>query len=286
MKKYLWYISLTIFLFLEWFFPIFTYFALQTLPIFWLIALSTLIGFLFWLIIFIKEKLYVQYHKKEILFPTFLSVLFLWSAWVMYFFWIKYSSPSTASILLLLQTFYAFVIFNLLWKEDYSIKQVLWALLMLVGWIVILYKWDSFVNLWALIMIITSLFFTIWSYYTKKASLAWANPFFLLINRNLLMLIATTILAFVFVGPVDISLIKHNIVWIILIWFFILFLSKTLWIVSLSKLDWFVAISMLPIIPLLVMIFSFIVLQKYPTYQEVLWFIPIFIGAILLLKKR
>lgn len=285
MKKHYWYISLTIFLFLEWFFPIFTYFALQTFPIFWLIALSTLIWFLFWLIIFIKEKLYVQYLKKEILFPTFLSVIFLWTAWVMYFFWIKYSSPSTASILLLLQTFYAFVIFNLLWKEEYTIKQVYWAILMFIWWIIILYKWDSFINLWAFIMIITSLFFTIWSYYTKKASLNWANPFFLLINRNFMMLIATTILAFLYAWPLDINVIKQNVVWIILIWFFILFLSKTLWIVALSKLDWFVAISMLPIIPLLVMVFSFMILQKNPSSQEVLWFIPIFIWAFLLLKK-
>lgn len=285
MKNLNWYIYLVIFLFLEWLFPIFSYFALQTLPTFWLVAFSIWVSILFWLIIFFKEKHYKQYKKKEILIPTFFSALFLGAWWLLYFFWIKYSSPSIASILLLLQSFFAFIIFNLFWKEEYHIKQVIWALLMFVWWIIILYDWSSFINLWAWIMFIAWIIFTIWNYYTKQASLEWANPFFLLINRNFLIVIITSILALIFVWPIDVELIKQNIIWIFLIWFFVLFLWKALWVIALSKLNSFVAISSFPIIPLLVIIFSFLILKEIPSYREVLWFIPILIGALLLTKK-
>jgi len=66
----------------------------------------------------------------------------------------------------------------------------------------------------------------------------------------------------------------------------VLFLAKALWITALTKLNSFVAISSFPIIPLLVMIFSFIILNEIPTLRELLWFVPILIGALLLVKKK
>lgn len=286
MKNLNGYIYLIIFLILEWLFPIFSYFALQTLPTFWLVAFSIWISILFWLIIFLKEKLYSQYKKKEILLPTFLSALFLWVWWLLYFFWIKYSSPSIASILLLLQSFFAFIIFNIFWKEEYHLKQVIWAILMFLGWFIILYNGESFVSIWAGIMLVAGIVFTIWNYYTKQASLKWANPFFLLINRNFLMVVITNLLALIFVWPIEVELIKQNLIWIFLIWFLVLFLAKALWIAALTKLNSFVAISSFPIIPLLVMVFSFFILNEVPSSREILGFVPILIGTLLLVKKK
>lgn len=100
------------------------------------------------------------------------------------------------------------------------------------------------------------------------------------------MVIITTILALIFVWPIEIELIKQNLIWIFLIWFLVLFLAKALWITALIKLNSFVAISSFPIIPLLVMLFSFIILKEVPTTMELLWFIPILIWTLLLVKKK
>jgi len=137
MKFNNWYIYLIIFLILEWLFPIFTYFWLKSLPVLWLVVFWISISILFWLIIFFKEKLYLQYKNKELLFPTLMSALFLGMGWLLYFLWIKYSSPQIASILLLLQSFFAFIIFNIFWKEEYNLKQIIWALLMFIWGIII-----------------------------------------------------------------------------------------------------------------------------------------------------
>jgi drug/metabolite transporter (DMT)-like permease len=285
MKKSSWFLALGIHFFLEWLFPIFSYFALIHLSILWFVALSVFIALVFWVGIMIKQKLYREYKNKEILSPMLLSVFFLGIWGILYFFAIKYSSPSTASILLLTQTFFAFVLFNILWKEKYTIRQIIWAIFMLIWGITILYKGQSFYNLWVIIMIITCIFFTFWNFYVKRASLRWANPFFLLVNRNLFMFMLTTLLAFIFVWPVSIEVIKQNLIWIFFVWFFVLFLGKILWIIALSQLDSFVAISSYPIVPFLVMIFSFFILKKIPSPQEILWFIPLAIGSILLVKK-
>ena len=286
LKNLNWYILLWIFLLLEGFFPIFTYFALESIELLWLVAFSIGISLLFWLIIFFKDKLYNQYKNKEILFTTFMSSVFLWIWWLLYFFWIKYSSPSIAAMLLLLQSFYAFIIFNLLWKEEYNIKQIIWAIFMFIWWIMVLYEWDSFVNIWALIMLIASFIFTIWNYYTKQASLKWASPFFLLVNRNILMIFITSILAYSFSWIPDLDVVKQNFIWIFLIWFLVLFISKALWIRALTVLNSFVAITSFSIIPLVVLVLSFFILDDIPSLAKLLWFIPIFVGSLLLVKQK
>jgi len=280
-KIYLWFI---VFLSLEGLFPIFTYFALENISTLWLVAFSVTISFFFGLIILFKEKLYKQFKKKELYFPVFMASLFMWIWWILYFFWIKYSSPSIAAIFLLLQSLFAFIAFNLIWKENYNYKQIIWAILMFLWWVIILYNGESFINLWALIMIIACISWTIWNFFTKKASLKWANPFFILINRNFLMAIIISILAYIFIWEPDIDLIKQNFIWIFLIWFLIFFLSKVIWISILSKVNWFIAISTFPLIPLFVMIFSYFILWQIPTTQQIIWFIPIFIGSYMLIK--
>lgn len=221
------------------------------------------------MIILFKQKLYKQYQNKEIIIPTLLSSLFLWTAGLLYFFWIKYSSPSVASMLLLLQSFSAFIIFNIFWKENYNLKQVFGAIFLLIWWVLVLYEWGNYLNIWALIMVVASVIFTLWNFFTKKASLKWASPFFLLVNRNIFMIVITTFLAFTFVWKPDLELIKQNFLWIFLIWFLVLFLSKTLWIMALSKLDSFVAISSFPIIPTLVLIFFLLYFKWYSKYSAV-----------------
>lgn len=78
------------------------------------------------------------------------------------------------------------------------------------------------------------------------------------------MVFITSILAYNFVWPINIELIQQNFIWIFLIWFLVLFAWKALWIIALTKLNSFVAISSFPIIPLLVLIFSFIILDDIP----------------------
>ena len=286
MKSASWYIFLIIFFVLEGLFPIFSFFAQKSLPTFWLVALATAVSFVFGLTIFVKKKLYLQYQKEGILLPTLLSSLFMWSASILYFFGIEYSSPSTASVLLLLQSLFAFIIFNVLGKEEYWLKQIFGAVFMFVWGFMILYQGESFLNLWAIIMLIACLAFTIWNYYTKKASMKGANPFFLLINRNFLMIIITTIFAITFVWPIEMQLVEQNIVWILLIWFLVLFLGKAAWIMALDKLNPFVAISCFPGIPVFVMIFSFLILREVPSAKEILAFIPMIVGAFLLINKQ
>ena len=286
MNKTYWYIYLAIFLFLDALFPILSYFALQSISALWLFAFATLLSLIFTLILFIKKKLYTGYFQKHIAISVFMSSLFLWIWWLLYFFGIKYSSPSTASIILLSQTFFAFIAFNIFWKEDYHFKQIIGAVLMLIWGIIILYQWDDFISLGWVIMLLACISFTIWNFYTKVASKRWVSSIFLLFNRNMLMTVVWFILAFVFVWTIDMVTISENMIWILSIWFLVLFLCKILWIHALKNLDSFVAISSFPIIPLLVMIFSFFILNQFPTIQDILWFIPIWIGTLLLVSKQ
>lgn len=277
---------LGIFLIIDGLFPILSYIALQSMGTLWLFAITTFLSLVFTIIICWKQKLYAQYFKKDILLTTLLSAFFLGMWGLLYFFWIKYSSPSTASILLLLQSFFAFIIFNIFWKERYHIKQVFWAILMFLWAFIILYEWENFLNIWAGIMLFCTISFTIWNFYTKIASKRWASPLFLLFNRNLLMVLITFILAFSFTWTIELSLIQDNLIWIFLIGFFAFFIWKVAWIIALEKLDSFVAISSFPLIPVLVMIFSFIILKEVPSSREILWFIPIWIGTLLLISKK
>ena len=278
MNKKSWYMYLGVFLFLDASFPILSYFALQSISILWLFFFATLLSLFLTIFIFVYQKSYKDYSQKNIFIPVLFSSLFLgiWS--LLYFFGIKYSSPSTAAILLLLQTFFWFIVFNIFWKEEYHSKQIIGSILMLLWGFIVLYEWDNFISLWAWIMLIACISFTI--------SKRWATPIFLLLNRNILMSIIWLLLAYAFVWPIDSSVILENIPWILSIGFLIYFVCRIFWVLALKNLDSFVAISSFPIIPLLVMIFSFVILNQAPTYQEMLWFIPIWIWTLLLISKK
>ncbi|MDQ7008703.1 MAG: EamA family transporter [Candidatus Gracilibacteria bacterium] len=103
-----------------------------------LVSCSVGVSLFFLLIIFVKDKLYLQYKNKELLFPTLMSVFFMGIGGLLYFFGIKYSSPSTAAILLLLQSLFAFIVFNIIGKEKYTFKQIIGAILIFIGGIIIL----------------------------------------------------------------------------------------------------------------------------------------------------
>ena len=66
-----------IFLFLDALFPIFSYFALQSISILWLFFFATLLSLILTIFIFIYQKSYRDYSQKNIFFPVLLSSLFL-----------------------------------------------------------------------------------------------------------------------------------------------------------------------------------------------------------------
>jgi drug/metabolite transporter (DMT)-like permease len=178
------------------------------------------------------------------------------------------------------------MIFNVFWEEECHIKETIGALLMPIGWAVILYKWEDFINLWWAIMILACLMMTVWNLYTKRANKHWTNPMFLITNRNFIVFIISIIFAYIYVGPIALTQISENLIWIIAIWVLILFTAKVLFAMTLARVKWFIAISFFPAIPLFVLLFSYIFLWEIPSLQQILWFIPIFIGSYLLVKKH
>ncbi len=284
--KQIWYTFLAIMLMLEWFFPILSFIVMKKMEVLWVVALSISVAIFFGLIFFIKDKLYKQYLDKKIIWYSLLSAFLLGLGGLGYFYWIKYSSPGIASILLLMQILYAFFIFNIFGKEPYSYKQLLGASLMLIGWFLVIYEWESFINTWAVIMLVSSLIFTFWNYYTKKATKLWASPFFLLLNRNLIVISIVWTLGYIYYGFPPVRLVQENFLWIFLIGFLSLFVSKILWIKALERLDSLVAISSFPLISVFAVIFSYFILWDILTMQQLFGFIPILIWTILLTYKR
>lgn len=226
-----------------------------------------------------------DYKKKEALVDVFLASITLgWLCWILYFYGISLLDPNTASMLLLVQIFFNFLFFNIYKKEAFSKNHIIWSLFMCAWAGMILYKWWLKIDFWALVMIFYSLVSTLWNYFVKK-SRQKVSAIFISFNRNIIALFFVFILALFQWNFPETQIIKDNLPIIALIWIWIFGFSKLFWVETIHRLPMFTASSFLTGIPVLVMIFSYFMIDLVPTTRQLIAFIPIFIGSLLLLRK-
>ncbi len=281
-KKYLF---LSPFLFLEGFFPIFAFFLMQKMGTLFATAFALLIAFIILGGIVTYQKKWKEYKTKEAWLDILGGSIFLGGLYFsLYFYAIKLSDPNTASILLLTQVFFSFLLFNVLQKDEYKKEDVLGAILMVIGAIVILYKGGLTLNFGAVLMLIVAIVATIGNFFQKRAR-EKVSAIFILFNRNFISFLTVITFAFIFENVPTSQNIQESLIWIFAIAVLIFVISKTLWIESIHRMPVFIAISFLPLIPLFVMIFSYFILDLVPTLRQVLGFIPIAIGTYLIVRK-
>ncbi|NTV40677.1 MAG: DMT family transporter [Candidatus Moranbacteria bacterium] len=264
------------------FFPIMTVLALKNMPTLLTLAWSTLFGAFFFALIITFKKGWQQIKNpnalKDILLSTFLlGVLY----YLLFFFGLRYTSPGNASLIALTETFFSFCFFNLWRKEFVTSKHIFGAILMFAGSVIVLYPNIHGFRLGDILILSAGIVAPLGNFFQRRARKS-VNSETILFVRSLLSAIVIFILAYFTKTDFSSVDLKKVFVFLVINGFFLLGLSKFLWIEGIYRIGVMKANALNGLAPLVTLLFAWILLKNIPTPFQLLAFVPMFFGILLL----
>jgi drug/metabolite transporter (DMT)-like permease len=269
------------------FFPIMVLLAGNFLPNLYITGISTLIAFLFFAIVVTWQKSWSELKNKAAWKPMLISTFFIGVLFYITLFWgTSLTTAGNASILSLMEIFFAFLVLGVIWKKEPILPHRVWgAVLMVIGAILVKFSgsWQSNIGDW--IVVFATAIPSVGNFYMQEARK--------LVSASTLMMVRSALSAPVilllagFTSPLPNSdQILEALPYLLIIGLFLLGLSKMLWVEGIHRINITKAVTLHTIIPVFTLIWAFFWLNEQPTWWQILGFIPIALGAVLVLRKK
>lgn len=193
--------------------------------------------------------------------------------------------PNSYSLFLLTQIMFTYIILGAWGKEKVTIQKIIGTILMGAGSLILLYNGSLELSLGALFLLIANISPAFGNYYQKKAKERVSSNIILL-YRSIISGIFLWIVVY-FVEQEGLSKISYEVLALAAIIGIIFYgISKVFWLEAIHNLDVTTVTSFLTTVPLITMIFSYLIFGIFPTMYQILSFFPIAIGALLLIKPE
>jgi len=267
-------------------FPVITILSLKNIPPVLSLAWSTLFAAVFFgIMMFFKNgwgELKNKSAMNDILLTTFmLGIVY----YFLYFVGLRYTTAGNASIIALTEMFFSFLFFNVWHKEYFSMDHIYGALLMLVGAIIVLYPNVHNFQIGDLFILSASFIAPFGNFFQRRARKQVKSETILFIRSAIS---APVIFGLAYFSKADFASVTlgKTLIFLAINGFFLLGLSKILWIEAIHRINVAKANAFNSVSPLLTLLFAWILLGDIPTKFQLLSFIPMFFGIVLLSKKN
>lgn len=267
-------------------FPVITILSLKNIPPLLSLAWSTLFAAIFFGVVLSIKKGWSELRNKEalkdILFTTFiLGIVY----YFFYFFGLLYTSAGNASLIALTETFFSFLYFNVWHKEYISFVHILGAIMMLFGAAIVLYPNVHKFQLGDLLVMAASFIAPFGNYFQRRAREKVKSEAILFI-RNAISAPVIFIIAYsTHVNFTAINL-EKSFIFLIIIGIVLFGFTKLLWIEGIHRINVAKANALGSVAPVFTLLFAWIMLGNIPTKFQLLSFIPMFFGIMLLGMNR
>ena len=267
-------------------FPVITILSYNKLSPLVSLAVSSLLAALFFGILLSVRKKWHELKNTSALIDMLWITLFIGLLfYLLYFFGLKYTNAGNASIIGLTQILFSYLFFHA-WRKDYLPKtHIAGAILMVLGAMIVLYpKMQNFTGGEFLILTAAAIA-TIGNFFQQRARKKVCSET-IMFFRSLLS--AVVILGIIYVFRINFSWGDINYSWLPLLinGIIILGFSKILWIEGIHRISVMKANALETLSPLFALFFAWLLLNNAPTPWQILSFIPMFLGVILLGAKR
>lgn len=212
-----------------------------------------------------------------------LAALFIgWMYYGLYYFGLKFTSPGNAAIMAEMELFFSYLLFNVWKKEKFSAAHTWGAVLMLVGAFVLLYPHEGikFHSGDWLILLATACA-PVGNFYQQKLRKMVSSETILFLRS-----LFTFPFFFLFAYFLNPAMIWPPNWWMVLVLvlngFFVVGLSKILWVEGIHRISVTKANALSTPTPLLTLIFAYLFLHQTPTMWQMLSIFPMIAGLILL----
>jgi drug/metabolite transporter (DMT)-like permease len=268
-------------------FPIVTILTYSSLSPILSLAYSTLFAAIFFaLSVFARCKTEEIFNPKIFRYLVYSAFFIGWLFYGLYFWGLKYTTPGNASIIALMELFFAYLFFNVWKKQEFSKAHTWGAVLMLFGAVIILFPKNGLSfhgGDW--IILAASASAPIGNYYQQKLRKMVSSET-ILFWRSIFTFPFFFLFAYLVRSDIHWAL-SHRAFWLLLLnGFFVLGLSKILWLEGIHRISVTKADAVASIGPLFTLLFAYLILHQPPTIWQLVSLIPLAVGLYLLTYEK
>jgi len=267
-------------------FPIMTTLTYSSLSPLASLSWTTVFAALFFGIILTIRKKWGEIKNISAMKDIAMAALLIGICYYGFMFWgIQKSSPGNVSIIALSEIFFSFLFFNMWKKEYFDRKHILGAIFVIAGAIIVLLPQELALGKGDSLILIATMFAPFGNFFQKRARKKVSTEMIMFLRS--LFIIPFFFGASYLLGEMASAETLKTSLWFLIINGMVLMgIAKILLIEGIHRISVTKAISMSSISPLFTMIFSYFILKDMPTTWQLLSFIPMFIGVMLLTLKK
>lgn len=246
------------------------------------LGISSIFASIFFAIILSLKK---KWHEikiasafKDILWTTFfIGILY----YLFFFFGLRYTSAGNASIIALTEVFFSYLFFNIWKKDPLPLYHIAGAILMLVGAIIVLYPNFHKFQLGDILIVIAATIPPFGNFFARRARGKVSSEAIMFV-RSIISGAVILLIAFISGNTFTYADFQGSFLLLFINGVFLLGLSKVMWIEGIVRISVVKANALGSVGPLLTLLFAWLFLRNIPTPWQLLSFIPMFLGVILL----
>lgn len=226
-----------------------------------------------------NELLNIRALKYSLLATFFIGVLY----YLLYFLGIRYTSPGNVSILALTEVFFSYLLFHV-WHKDYIPKEhIAGAVLMLVGALIVLSPSARAFRPANLFILAGAAIAPFGNFFVQKARKLVSTET-IMFTRGIVGSIIIFLLSFPFHATNSVYDVQQSLPFLVINGVLLLGVSTFLWIEGIHRITVTKANALSSLSPLVTLVFAWIFLKTAPTSWQLISFVPLFLGVMLLGK--
>lgn len=267
-------------------FPVLTKILYKTLPPIASLAWISLCTAIFFFILVLVRKRFSEFTIRQAWFPMFMNALILGIVFYALYFWgLQHTSAGNASILGLFEILSSFLFFGLILRiEKYTASALVGATLLTLGTFLVLFREGLHINSGDLLILTGFSIAPLGNYYQQKARKLVSAETLLFVRIFISSIVLFILSAWTETSPSATALINQFPI-IMFMGVIILGVAKLLWIESIHRIPVAKSVSINAVSPALTLAAAFFMLHEVPNWWQILGFIPMLIGAYLILNK-
>ncbi|PIR53670.1 hypothetical protein COU75_04910 [Candidatus Peregrinibacteria bacterium CG10_big_fil_rev_8_21_14_0_10_42_8] len=268
-------------------FPIFINQASKIFPMMFFAGISTFIGAILHIgLLITRQRLRQHLPWRTWGFITGVTVCNSVLALLFIFAGTRYTSGINTALLLQSEMLFSFLFFRVLVGEHISRRQIIGALGVLTGTLIVLYNGSFQLNSGDILIVLGTMFYPVGNMCAKKA-LEVASSSYVLAIRHIVGGAVFSTLAFLYddVTRETFMLLKEHVLLVVFYGVMVLVISKLCWYEGLKTLALAKAVSIVLAYPVFSMIFAMVFLREIPTVYQVLGMCVTIIGLFVLVRR-
>lgn len=266
-------------------FPIFAQLSYSTVSPFTSLAVSSLFASIFFgVILTIRHRWHELLNIKALLYSLYSTFFVGILYYLLFFLSLRYSSAGNVSILALSEAFFSFLLFHV-WKKEFIPKEHIYgAALILLGAVIVLIPSMTTFHIGDVLILTGAAIVPFGNFFVQKARRMVSTEAIMFV-RGIVGSFVIFLLSLLLHTASPLSQVIHSLSFLMANGVLILGFSTMLWVEGIHRIPVTKANALGSLGPLITLLLAWIIFKTSPTSWQLISFIPMFIGVVLISKR-